>query len=903
MKKRTLCFLLAVVIMLGIIPPAAVTALTAEIVSVINTKNTGVNYYPEFEYQLPVAMPEGKTVYDLGTIRGKSYQMKFKATTPPEGSGYRIVQSVEAYSVPLNKIMTFAYMNTLDGGIYFDLENLNIPGQYEMREKITCYDSNNNCVATVRNTFLLNWQPVYYNIKINVTGIDPDETISVGFYNEEVGYSWSYAKLKLGANEISGVRPGEFVLIPHSLPDKYTKKNHVINIEEEGDEFNIHYDTNPVVNFYDGDHLLETRYVEIGTSMDRPDADPYREDAYFAGWYTEDGEPYNFFYETVTSSFDLYAKYYYKISVNYNDSFGTVTGKGNYMEGSTVTLKAIPISNDYLFGGWFDTVTGDVCDDSVYSFKAEEHRNIDAYFYPREPEVWIEGVPLRSGEYFADGVVTETRPSTGCYAYYNQGELYLNNYSYKGTGTGFGENGDINSVIYAIVPIEIVVNGVNIIMLTSETDGTGIYLEEGGTIRNNNISGGTVGELRIEGGWIGIHNNGDPKYMEFTCIESSTVNLYGSAYGLSGQNSIIINGGAVNITATRYAVNTTEDFYVYGGTLSAKCINTSSMYDDLYYAIHTDGEFGFGDSLIPQISTEINGPLTYDFLFSQVPTYDYITLTPASDQYIVIASPDYEERGTVTGSNVYTYNSIATIEAIPADGYQFVEWNKNGIAVSTDPKYSFVVTSDCEIYALFERKPCMVTFNADGGSNEEAHSAISIISFDTYILPECEFTAPDGFFFGAWIINGERFAPGEAITVYDDIRIRAFWIKSTYTVNFHSDATTEMSVSVNYAHNVEIPEAPQKEGYNFVGWYTESGLRFNFTEPVTEDIELYARFKVVLMGDANDDGVIDAKDLVRIKKQLALGNVVKYDENADMNDDGVIDEKDLEMLAIRLQSQ
>lgn len=42
--------------------------------------------------------------------------------------------------------------------------------------------------------------------------------------------------------------------------------------------------------------------------------------------------------------------------------------------------------------------------------------------------------------------------------------------------------------------------------------------------------------------------------------------------------------------------------------------------------------------------------------------------------------------------------------------------------------------------------------------------------------------------------------------------------------------------------NVVKPEDPQKDGYIFCGWYTQSGLKFNFNTPVTSDLVLTAKW-------------------------------------------------------------
>ncbi len=53
---------------------------------------------------------------------------------------------------------------------------------------------------------------------------------------------------------------------------------------------------------------------------------------------------------------------------------------------------------------------------------------------------------------------------------------------------------------------------------------------------------------------------------------------------------------------------------------------------------------------------------------------------------------------------------------------------------------------------------------------------------------------------------------------------------------------------------------------------------------------------VIVSGDVTGDGVINGKDLIRIKKQILEGGAVEYPEYADINCDGKVDENDLTAL-------
>lgn len=61
------------------------------------------------------------------------------------------------------------------------------------------------------------------------------------------------------------------------------------------------------------------------------------------------------------------------------------------------------------------------------------------------------------------------------------------------------------------------------------------------------------------------------------------------------------------------------------------------------------------------------------------------------NSYTISASANPEEGGTVTGAGTYNYGTTATLTAIPNTGYTFTNWTKDGVEVSTDTTYSFMV--------------------------------------------------------------------------------------------------------------------------------------------------------------------------------------------------------------------
>lgn len=70
--------------------------------------------------------------------------------------------------------------------------------------------------------------------------------------------------------------------------------------------------------------------------------------------------------------------------------------------------------------------------------------------------------------------------------------------------------------------------------------------------------------------------------------------------------------------------------------------------------------------------------------------------------HTVTVTVDDPSMGTVTGDGTYTVGTTATLTATPNCGYRFVQWNSNGTLASADNPYSFNVTQDTALTAVFE---------------------------------------------------------------------------------------------------------------------------------------------------------------------------------------------------------
>lgn len=77
---------------------------------------------------------------------------------------------------------------------------------------------------------------------------------------------------------------------------------------------------------------------------------------------------------------------------------------------------------------------------------------------------------------------------------------------------------------------------------------------------------------------------------------------------------------------------------------------------------------------------------------------------------------------------------------------------------------------------------------------------------------------------------------------------------SYYQVTYHTDGEAEETVNVEAGKRVTEPEAPEKEGYSFNGWYTDEECteKYVFGYKIEENLELYAGWAVEYTFEAED---------------------------------------------------
>lgn len=146
-----------------------------------------------------------------------------------------------------------------------------------------------------------------------------------------------------------------------------------------------------------------------------------------------------------------------------------------------------------------------------------------------------------------------------------------------------------------------------------------------------------------------------------------------------------------------------------------------------------------------------------------------------------------------------------------------------------------------------------VTYNANGAitgsvpvDNNKYQKDATVTVFDNtgeLVWEDHQFTgwntAADG--------SGTSYSVADTFSMNDsDVTLYAQWQPLYVNIGFESNGGSEVTAQkVSYNSPAVVPDAPQKAGYTFSGWYRDSQLQqvFDFTTNLTQNITLHAKWK------------------------------------------------------------
>ena len=223
-----------------------------------------------------------------------------------------------------------------------------------------------------------------------------------------------------------------------------------------------------------------------------------------------------------------------------------------------------------------------------------------------------------------------------------------------------------------------------------------------------------------------------------------------------------------------------------------------------------------GDETNCKIVADIAG----DYTFTWDLTSKKLTVTyPELPTYNVTATVNPAETGSVEGAKEYKQGEQATLTAIAAKGYEFVNWTVAGEEVSTEAAYSFTVTADIALVANFKKSVVTHDFYAEGVTVSE----------------------------GGWSIN-----------------LSGSWNEQSFTVMLWQDNTQGFGT---YAANAETGYSAQLGVKELTptapGYYTDmQDGTFTFQGTMTDGTDIYEVFLKGALASSAGTGELEAKNEV-----------------------------------------
>ncbi|MDO4792845.1 MAG: InlB B-repeat-containing protein [Filifactor alocis] len=222
---------------------------------------------------------------------------------------------------------------------------------------------------------------------------------------------------------------------------------------------------------------------------------------------------------------------------------------------------------------------------------------------------------------------------------------------------------------------------------------------------------------------------------------------------------------------------------------------------------------------------------------------------------IVIVKFDSWRGSSVPPASVAPGNPIPEPTPPTRAGYSFEGWYTDG-AYTTPWNFSDPVTGNMTLYAKWTEKEYTITVVGGSASQTTAKRGERVdITADS---------APSGQHFIGWSSDVPTFFGNHIQPVSDfympasDVTITAHFAPNTHVrVTFFTDGGSSIPpASVVPGNPIPEPAPPTRAGYSFEGWY-RLGVKWNFSDPVTEDMDLDANwipntYTVTVIGGTSD---------------------------------------------------
>lgn len=199
-------------------------------------------------------------------------------------------------------------------------------------------------------------------------------------------------------------------------------------------------------------------------------------------------------------------------------------------------------------------------------------------------------------------------------------------------------------------------------------------------------------------------------------------------------------------------------------------------------------------------------------------------------------------------------------------GYIFGGWyssNDGGMTLDDEFDFNTPVTENLTIYAKWNSLTLTITFDANGGVGSQVTQTVTGDDLNVYPAPTLASASTftlTGYDFMGWSksksAETKSFDGDEEITssnwnelyAVDGVTLYAVWKIQEFIVSFVTNGGTAIpSQIVKYNGTVDKDKiaTPTRTGYEFKGWYADSGFAtvFDFNNTITDNTIIYAKWE------------------------------------------------------------
>ena len=232
----------------------------------------------------------------------------------------------------------------------------------------------------------------------------------------------------------------------------------------------------------------------------------------------------------------------------------------------------------------------------------------------------------------------------------------------------------------------------------------------------------------------------------------------------------------------------------------------------------------------------VKGETSYKAVFNET-KYNIVRISFYTSQTVnEITNPNVDQGKTYI--DLRAGSSLSLKDASCAN-YDFNGWFLDSSFTKPAPATLPNIEENQSLYGKFDLQTYTITYNLDGGAykqGEENLNPKSITYVDSSALVN---PSKVGYEFVGWYDQDNRLV-SSLENVTKSLNLKARYSANVYTITLHFVEKNDQYLKVEF--NGRVPSLPNvsKDGYNFLGWFDENGVKFTKTKyDILGDIELW----------------------------------------------------------------